>query len=30
MKNPLGRVSWKTLFIMLGVLIAIKFLLKFI
>jgi hypothetical protein len=28
MKNPLDRVSWRTLFIMLGILIAIKLLLE--
>jgi hypothetical protein len=28
-KNPLDKISWKTMFIILGVLIAAKFLLKY-
>jgi hypothetical protein len=30
MKNPLDKISWKMLFIMLGVLLLIQFLLKYI
>jgi hypothetical protein len=29
MKNPLDRISWKACFIILGVLIVLKFLLKY-
>lgn len=29
MKNPLDKISWKTLFIILGVLIVMRFLLKY-
>jgi|GEM_PF-6631451 hypothetical protein len=29
MKNPLDKISWKTCFIILGVLIAVRFLLKY-
>jgi hypothetical protein len=29
-KNPLDKISWKTMFIILGVLIAIEVLLQFV
>ena len=29
MKNPLDKISWKTLFIILGVLLLVRFLLRF-